>query len=592
MTTYFKLPKMLDIAPAKKGACTSDNTRFLKKPWEIYSNGIMLQESFESARKNWSPYVLGAKGKAWFEGLEDIILWANNGLQVKLFNAYLYKSFTRSIQNQDSYFVRGIAFSSTGANFRARTHRYKSIFDTNASSVFPSNLDSVVCLMNSTIARYTLQSLNPTISFKINDVNRLPLFPIESATEIFAQLDRAFTQHEAARETSVEFQHPGDTCWNSAQAWAQQAVDRPAGAPLPDWNPVHEAPPATHWVSYAIGVALGRFPATAEPLPHGILYLSGYSGDRPDSKDSLNHPASQPIHTAWGEYGSEIAKTTLHKWLRLNFFKDVHLAMYENRPIYFPLTSKAKNFVAYISIHRWNDTTLSTLLSDYLIPEYRQLEGELADLIETRSQGDTKAQTQAEKHYNDILQLRDELKTFIDQIRQCAEQHPPKAHPKDPDCQTQARFVMDLNDGVMINSAALWSLLEPQWTKPKTWWSELCTAQGKKDYDWSHLAARYFSDRVNAKCQKDPSLAVAHGCFWQYHPAKAYEWELRLQDEIAPEFTIDEEESDRLRTEFETNNPQAILDLKEKEEKRRDRKRMKESANEHGSLFEQEEVEE
>ena len=51
---------------------------------------------------------------------------------------------------------------------------------------------------------------------------------------------------------------------------------------------------------------------------------------------------------------------------------------------------------------------------------------------------------------------------------------------------------MDLDDGVMVNSAALWPLLEPQWKDPKKWWKELANAQGKKDYDWSHLAARYF----------------------------------------------------------------------------------------------------
>jgi hypothetical protein len=33
---------------------------------------------------------------------------------------------------------------------------------------------------------------------------------------------------------------------------------------------------------------------------------------------------------------------------------------------------------------------------------------------------------------------------------------------------------------------------------------------------------------------------VAHGCFWRYHPARAWAWELRLQDEIAPDFRIEE----------------------------------------------------
>ncbi len=93
----------------------------------------------------------------------------------------------------------------------------------------------------------------------------------------------------------------------------------------------------------------------------------------------------------------------------------------------------------------------------------------------------------------------------------------------------------------MINSAALWPLLEPQWKDPKKWWKELATASGKKDYDWSHLAMRYWPTRVDEKCRKDPSLGVAHGCFWKYHPARAWAWELRLQDEVGPDFRIEED---------------------------------------------------
>lgn len=92
----------------------------------------------------------------------------------------------------------------------------------------------------------------------------------------------------------------------------------------------------------------------------------------------------------------------------------------------------------------------------------------------------------------------------------------------------------------MINSAALWPLLDPLWKDPKKWWKELATAKGRKDYDWSHLAMRYWPTRVDAKCQADPSLGVAHGCFWRYHPARAWAWELRLQDEIGPDFRIEE----------------------------------------------------
>ena len=93
---------------------------------------------------------------------------------------------------------------------------------------------------------------------------------------------------------------------------------------------------------------------------------------------------------------------------------------------------------------------------------------------------------------------------------------------------------------MMINSAALWPLLDPQWKDPKKWWKGMSEAKEKKDYDWSHLAMHYWPTRVDAKCQYDPSLGVAHGCFWRYHPKLAWAWELRLQDEIGPDFHIEE----------------------------------------------------
>ena len=96
-----------------------------------------------------------------------------------------------------------------------------------------------------------------------------------------------------------------------------------------------------------------------------------------------------------------------------------------------------------------------------------------------------------------------------------------------------------------------------------------------KDYDWSHLAARYFPERVRAKCVDDPSLAVAHKCFWELHPAKAYAWELRLQDEMRPEFTIDEPGSDEARARFLEQHPDQARTILADEQKRRARKAAK-----------------
>ncbi len=153
---YAETPKLGNISPAKKGACTSDNMRFIAKPWEVNSSQLMSEGLSDISLKAWAPYIMGAKDKVWLEGLDNIIRWKSHGLEVKTFNGYLYGSYTRSIQNQDAYFVPGVAFSTIGASFSARKHRYRSVIDTSGSSTYPHDVDSVCALMNSLLGKTIL----------------------------------------------------------------------------------------------------------------------------------------------------------------------------------------------------------------------------------------------------------------------------------------------------------------------------------------------------------------------------------------------------------------------------------------------------
>ena len=223
------------------------------------------------------------------------------------------------------------------------------------------------------------------------------------------------------------------------------------------------------------------------------------------------------------------------------------------------------------------------LLADHLVPEKRRLEGELEDLRNARALSGSKGK--AEKRFAELQKLFDELAEFIGRVKELAECGPPPADARTPMREVDARFVMDLGDGVMVNSAALWPLLEAHWKDPKKWWKEFATADGRKDYDWAHLAARYFPKRVRGKCTTDPSLAVAHRCFWELHPAKAYAWELRLQDEIRPDFTIDEPGADEARARFLEEHPNEAAEIRATEVKRRDRKLAKDDEEDNGLLF-------
>jgi hypothetical protein len=573
LARYATAPKLGETSPARLGVTTGENSRFLRKWHELQTRHVCLLRVGVAQGPDldcWVPYVLGAKGRCWFDPLMDVIRWMSNGLQLKESPSF--------VRNSICFFQDAVAFSTIGSKFGARGRRYKSAFDVSGSSVFPPDVPSILCLMNSKISRQILQDLNPTVNFQPGDVNRLPVFPVANSDEIFATIDRAFTEHESARESSVEFKRPGPSPWRYAQDWAQRAVDRPEGAPLPPYQAEYDSPEPAAFVSFALGVALGRFgadgegildraPATA--LPHGILFLGE------EGRDSLEHPACAPLLEAWKEYGAAVGEgDDLRTYLQRSFF-DWHKRLYENRPIYFPLSSAKRGYVAFISIHRWQDDTLQVLLADHLLPERRRLEGELDDIRKARTEA--KGRGKAERRFAEVSKLLEELSDFIAKLTEVAEHGPPAPDDKTPKREQDARFAMDLDDGVMVNSAALWPLLEPQWKDPKKWWKELATAQGRKDYDWSHLAARYFPSRVCEKCVQDPSLAVAHHCFWELHPAKAYAWELRLQDEIRPDFTIDEPNSFQHRAAFLKAHPEEVEAAQTKEAQRRARKAAKDT---------------
>jgi hypothetical protein len=556
---FLSCPSLSDTCEVRTGLTTCDNTRFTRKPWEPHPSLVDI----EGKPSRWNATVMGGKGREWIEPISDLILWNQCGLQQKVYQEYNYGSVSKHIRSPDKYFKIGIAFSMIGDTFCARVHRAPSVFGSKGSSVFPDEIPNILCAMNASFARRTLEDLNPGIGFEVGDVARMPITDIPSAKDVFLILDKAFSTSEAAREPSPESIRPGPSPWRHAQKWAQQAVDRPEGTPLPEYIEVLDPEPPTDHLSFALGVALGRFapvdehdeattsnpagildPSSADlshALPAGIFFLDGSLAET-DLRDGLGHPASQQLHQAWARYGPAIATNrNLRDWLRLDFFKDVHKGMYENRPIHWPLSSASKTFVAWVNIHRMDGQTLRLLLADHLIDgSLKRIEGEIDDLRSSVEGGDAKAARLATKRLNYLLQARDELKSFIAAVQECADQGPP---PPDARCKQRAvdaPFDPDLDDGVMINSASLWPLLDPQWKDPKKWWKELATAAGRKDYDWAHLAMRYWPDRVDQKCQNDPSLGVAHGCFWRYHPARAWAWELRLQEEIGPDFRIEE----------------------------------------------------
>ncbi|NOU34911.1 MAG: SAM-dependent methyltransferase [Polyangiaceae bacterium] len=581
MERYAELQKIGEVARCEGGIATTNNDRFLRAVWEV-SPEVASRAATGDRDAGLLPYIKGAEGREWIEPYRWLLRAEQASLELRVLLPNV-----RPQRDPDL----GVAYTTIGNRFGTRMHGVRCVRDVSGASVFPlrASAEELVCALNRTVVRELASALNPTINFQLGDVRRLPFAPVAGTDTILSTLRASFSQHEWGNELSVDYRFVGRSSWSGAKRWAQTAVDRAEGEPLPEILLGEDEPELWHTISQCLGVCLGRLSSRGgfathqeSHVPDGILLLSPAS-------QTLGHETCTPLRQAWTDLGERISPgADLSSYLRKFFFAQ-HRAMYEGRPIYLPLSSSKRTYVAYVCVHRFEPETLSVLVAEHLGPERRVLEGELVDLRDARREGRGKGAT--EKRFTEVQKLLEELNDFIAKVTEIAERGPPPADDKTTKREVDARYTMDLDDGVMVNSAALWPLLEPQWKEPKKWWKELANAQGKKDYDWSHLAARYFPTRVKKKCHEDPSLAVAHKCFWELHPAKAYAWELRLQDEIRQDFTIDEPGPDAARAKFLADHATAAAELVAKEAKRRARKSAKadEADEGEGPLLGQEE---
>ena len=307
----------------------------------------------------------------------------------------------------------------------------------------------------------------------------------------------------------------------------------------------------------------GKTPEFLKEFTHGFIYVSALE----EMRQSIPEPnaytdrniltamkkvlefknGTEKTNTIWGEIELALAldcretvsnadrdKYTVLKFLREDYFS-FHRDTYENRPIYFPLSSKKKSFVVYANIHEWSDGTINTILAEALYPDLKSLLDREQHLIEQKTNSNKADNKSLDQSLFQIQKWKEELQEFCNILKQISEKGPVppqagKSSTKDKltSQERENTFHMELDDGVMINLAILHPVIVPQWKEPEKWWNALVSPVGKTDYDWSHQAMRYWKDRVIAKIKKDPSLAVAHSFHGEfkehdflkeYHPA-------------------------------------------------------------------------
>ena len=574
---FSELELIASVAQPRQGMATADNKRFLRKWWEVGESKIGFDisscEETKEVDERWFPYMKGGGSLPWYGNQEYCVNYQNDGYELKAWADPLYgnSGWSRIIKSTDKYFRPGVTWSDVSSKgFAARLSPGGFIHDVKGMTCFPEREDIpfVLALLNSRFAQFVLAALNPTISNQVGDIARLPV-PEERSPVLDALVEECVElvrQESRESETTYEFVAPPGNVNEVAarkrllsekEAVIDAEVSRlyglsdedlaaidgelsdnaspvdeeglPGGEKeegLPGGEGEEDAAVVAgelsveewgrRWISYAVGIALGRFEVGAEnglgrgrfdssvaealkenrlAAPDGILLNDpeqplDLAGRVRSILDLLlgESAAAERINSA---LGSGSPQSLLRDWFgrftgqpAASFWKH-HFQTYRKRPVYWPLQSPGRKFTVWLFHERLTGDTLYSLRNAVVEPRVRLAERRIEDL-----KGPAEKERAARQELERTRDLADDLRAFSAGIKSV----------------TDGGYTPRIDDGVLLNAAPLRSLL-PSWTETKKAWESL----ERGEYDWAHQAMDFWPERVKAACRANRSFAVAHG---------------------------------------------------------------------------------
>ena len=230
-------------------------------------------------------------------------------------------------------------------------------------------------------------------------------------------------------------------------------------------------------VSYALGCMMGRYSLDES----GLIYAHAGNQDFDASRyqtfpadadgiipltemhwfeDDATHRIREFLTAVWGEdtldtnmqwlaesldkKANETAEDTIRRYLASKFYKD-HMQTYKKRPIYWLFSSgKQGAFQALVYLHRYNESTLARMRTEYVMPLISKMSAMANSLESEIENSDSAAEIKRkEKELQNLYKQQAELSTFEEKLRHYADQ----------------RISLDLDDGVKVNYGKFGDLL-------------------------------------------------------------------------------------------------------------------------------------
>lgn len=486
---------------SSEGIKTGNNERFLRFWHEV---SFIESGSYNNENIKWVFHHKGGEFKKWYGNHEYVIYWENDGQLVKSMpNSGIQgqKAF-----DHDAVVWSDITSSGFSARLKPKYFLFDSASPLGLT-LEPKFQSGLLRYLNSKIVSELALILNPTLHFKVGNFRSLPFNPVELDADNFIALAKEnwdsyeiswdFTQNPIIRTQGPNLEQAFNT-------WQQQNADAVAEMKrleeennklfidayglqdeltpdVPDaqitLTRADREKDSQRLVSYALGCMMGRY-SLDEP---GLIYAhagnqefdaSRYQAFQADAdgiipltemhwfEDDATHRIQEFLAAVWGKdtleanmlwlaesldkKASETAEDTIRRYLASKFYKD-HMQTYKKRPIYWLFSSgKQGAFQALVYLHRYNESTLARMRTEYVMPLISKMAAMVNSLQSEIENSDSAAEIKRkEKELQNLHKQQAELSSFEEKLRHYADQ----------------RISLDLDDGVKVNYGKFGDLL-------------------------------------------------------------------------------------------------------------------------------------
>ncbi|WP_302569348.1 BREX-1 system adenine-specific DNA-methyltransferase PglX [uncultured Clostridium sp.] len=521
------------IANIRSGISTGDNDRFYRLWYECLVEKISFSSKTTPFNSNfkWFPIIRGGEARKWYGNRDNVINLYNKCSEIQ------NSGNNFRLRTPEYYNKVGITWSrisSSNVAFRLKDSTVN--FGENSPCMFVDiDRNYILALLNSKVAMYVLSLLNPTLTFQVIDIAKIPIiinnkidrsrvnfiveeciniskkewdsfevswdfkvhpllkylnrnkdYKVKSIFEVWkAECEKLFEQLKYNEE---ELNKNFIDIYGLQEELTVEVEDKDITIRKAD-----RERDIRSLISYAVGCMFGRYSIDTE----GLIYAGGdfsdkwkVESDKWQVKKLEKDEEGNIISDSWVDvtfvpdvdniipitedeyfeddivsrfiefvkvvYGAdtleenldfiaeslgvkvnETSRQTIRRYFLKEFYKD-HLKVYQKRPIYWMFDSgKNDGFKALVYMHRYNESTVAKLRTDYLHSLQRKYEAEILRLqaVAESTTLSAREKTQAKKNIDKINKKIEECKLYDQVVAHVANE----------------RISIDLDDGVKHN---------------------------------------------------------------------------------------------------------------------------------------------